>query len=119
VAFSLVGFGGVISAVVDPGDVSYWVAGLAMVPVLYVAVIEFEDPWRAARVGVKRAVWAAAVTLAMAGAVLAAVSPAHGMWTVGGLMTLPLLVLLSPFLATQDTPGGEGANGPWGPPPAS
>jgi hypothetical protein len=51
----------------EPGDVSYWVAGFAVAPLAYVAVIEFEDPWRAAGAGVKRAVWAAATTLAIAG----------------------------------------------------
>jgi hypothetical protein len=98
----LLAAGGIALAALEPGDVAYWVSEIAVLPLIAVTVIVFEDPWRNAHRGTRALVWAMAVVLALAGAVGSIVFPGARSFIIGGLMTVPLIVLLGTLGARDD-----------------
>lgn len=118
VALTLLAGAGVAFALLRPGNLAYWVSSCSVVPLVFVAVIEFEDRWRVAGRAVKAAVWTVATGLALAGGLWATLAPGDRSWLVGLLMTVPLMVLILPILERggEDGPAGLDGGGPMGPP---
>jgi hypothetical protein len=119
--FSIIAAGGIALALLEPGDVAYWTSTIAVIPLIYVAIIEFEEPWRAASRRARAAVWTAAAALAAAGLTSNVVLPGARSFIIGGLMVVPLIVLLAPIITrganADDTPLDDlGAGGIFGPP---
>jgi hypothetical protein len=113
--------GGVALAALEPGDVSYLISTTAVIPLIAVAVIVFEDPWRRARRRTRTVVWIVSAVMAAAGAASNIVFPGARSFIIGGLMVAPLMVLLGSIMGrdadSEDTPLHDvGAGDILGPP---
>lgn len=102
----------------NPGDFSYWMSGLLVMPAGVLGAHDVEQRWplmcrirRVVVVGVSLAL------VATAGAWVL-LDPGQRSYIIGSILCFPFSALIIPFILRDDDTDPAVTEGPWGPPPS-